>query len=80
MAKKKEGSVNRSIYYYDVCVENIEENMMVEVGDTPQILCNAFKRIKDINEAYRILSTPSTKRKYDRVWNAHHVSKTKSPI
>lgn len=50
MAKKKEGSVNRSIYYYDVCVENIEENMMVEVADTPQILCNAFKRIKDIND------------------------------
>ena len=44
----------------------------VNVGDTL-----AEERIKDINEAYRILSTPSTKRKYDRVWNAHHVSKTK---
>ena len=44
----------------------------VNVGDSL-----AEERIKDINEAYRILSTPSTKRKYDRVWNAHHVSKTK---
>ena len=44
----------------------------VNVGDTL-----AEERIKDINEAYRILSTPSTKRKYDRVWNAHHVAKTK---
>ncbi|MCI8273564.1 MAG: DnaJ domain-containing protein [Clostridia bacterium] len=29
----------------------------------------AEERIKDINEAYRILSVPSTKRKYDRTWN-----------
>ena len=29
----------------------------------------AEERIKDINEAYRILSQPSTKRKYDRTWN-----------
>ena len=43
----------------------------VNVGDSL-----AEERIKDINEAYRILSTPSTKRKYDRVWNDHHVSKT----
>lgn len=27
------------------------------------------ERFKDINEAYRILSTPSSKRKYDRSWN-----------
>lgn len=27
------------------------------------------ERIKDINEAYRILSEPSSKRKYDRTWN-----------
>ncbi len=33
----------------------------------------AEEKIKDINEAYRILSVPSTKRKYDRTWNAHHV-------
>ncbi len=32
----------------------------------------AEERIKDINEAYRILSTPSTKRKYDRIWNSHN--------
>lgn len=29
---------------------------------------------KDINEAYRVLSTPSSKRKYDRMWN-HHVGR-----
>ena len=31
----------------------------------------AEERIKDINEAYRILSVPSTKRKYDRIWNSN---------
>ena len=31
----------------------------------------AEDRIKDINEAYRILSSSSAKRKYDRTWNAH---------
>ena len=36
----------------------------VNVGDKL-----AEKKIKDINEAYRILSQPSTKRKYDRTWN-----------
>ena len=30
----------------------------------------AEERIKDINEAYRILSTPASKRKNDRVWNS----------
>ena len=29
----------------------------------------AEERIKDINEAYRVLSNPTTKRKYDRTWN-----------
>lgn len=36
----------------------------VNVGDKL-----AEEKIKDINEAYRILSQPSTKRKYDRSWN-----------
>ena len=30
----------------------------------------AEERIKDINEAYRILSVPTSKRKYDRIWNS----------
>lgn len=30
----------------------------------------AEERIKDINEAYKVLSTPASKRKYDRVWNS----------
>lgn len=33
----------------------------------------AEEKIKDINEAYRILSVPSTKRKYDRTWNFHNI-------
>ena len=37
----------------------------------------AEERIKDINEAYRILSTPSSKRKYDRIWNAHFMQKAR---
>ena len=32
------------------------------------------ERFKDINEAYRVLSNSSSKRKYDRMWN-HHVGK-----
>lgn len=31
----------------------------------------AEERIKDINEAYKVLSVPASKRKYDRIWNAH---------
>ena len=38
----------------------------LNVGDTL-----AEDRIKDINEAYRVLSSPSAKRKYDRTWNSH---------
>ena len=37
----------------------------VNVGDSL-----AEERIKDINEAYRVLSTPAQKRKYDRTWNS----------
>lgn len=35
------------------------------------------ERIKDINEAYRVLSSPATKRKYDRTWNYNIGSKQK---
>ena len=35
----------------------------------------AEERIKDINEAYRILSVPASKRKYDRTWNYNIGSK-----
>ena len=38
----------------------------------------AEERIKDINEAYRILSVPASKRKYDRTWNANN-AKIKQP-
>ncbi len=37
----------------------------LNVGDTL-----AEEKIKDINEAYRILSVPASKRKYDRIWNS----------
>lgn len=29
------------------------------------------ERFKDINEAYKVLSNPTTKRKYDRTWNSN---------
>lgn len=29
------------------------------------------ERFKDINEAYKVLSVPASKRKYDRMWNNH---------
>lgn len=35
----------------------------------------AEDRIKDINEAYRILSVPMSKRKYDRIWNSRNNAK-----
>lgn len=37
----------------------------LNVGDTL-----AEEKIKDINEAYRTLSVPASKRKYDRIWNS----------
>ncbi len=38
----------------------------LNVGDTL-----AEEKIKDINEAYRTLSIPASKRKYDKLWNSH---------
>ena len=37
----------------------------------------AEERIKDINEAYRVLSNPAIKRKYDRTWNYNIGNKQK---
>lgn len=36
------------------------------------------ERIKDINEAYKILSNPTTKRRYDRTWVSNIGSKKKN--
>ena len=44
----------------------------VNVGDVL-----AEEKIKDINEAYRVLSEPASKRKYDRKWNSQHPNSTK---
>jgi len=36
------------------------------------------ERFKDINEAYKILSNPSTKRRYDRTWTSNVGNRKKS--
>ena len=38
------------------------------------------ERFKDINEAYRVLSNSSSKRKYARMWNNHAASSISSEI
>ena len=47
----------------------------VNIGDSL-----AEERIKDINEAYRILSIRSSKRKYDRIWNSRNLVNKKFNI
>lgn len=51
MAKKKQG-VDRNIYYYDVSVENIDNNTnsLVDVANPSEILVGAFQKIKKIND------------------------------
>ena len=39
---------------------------------------NSEERFKDINEAYKILSEITTKRKYDRIWTRNVVNKRTS--
>ena len=48
-----------------VSIEEIKAAYRAAVGDSL-----AEEKIKDINEAYRTLSTPASKRKYDRIWNS----------
>ncbi len=38
----------------------------------------AEEKIKDINEAYKVLSVPASKRKYDKIWNARFNKKQKA--
>ena len=47
----------------------------IEDSEQKNICELAEERIKDINEAYRVLSEPASKRKYDRIWNSHNVNK-----
>ena len=42
----------------------------VNVGNT-----QSEERFKDINEAYKVLSQPTARRKYDRMWNTYIGSK-----
>lgn len=39
---------------------------------------NCEERFKDINEAYKILSEPTSKKKYDRIWNRNVGNKNSS--
>ena len=38
----------------------------------------AEEKIKDINEAYKVLSNQTSKKKYDRAWNANVYRKKKA--
>ena len=39
---------------------------------------NCEERFKDINEAYKILSEPTSKKRYDRIWNRNIGNKNSS--
>jgi len=45
--------------------------------DVNQSTDTAEERFKDINEAYRILTDNSARKKYDRIWNSHIGRKNK---
>ncbi len=49
--KKRKSSVERSIYYYDIVIENINNttNTLCNVANPSETLLNAFEKIKRIN-------------------------------
>ena len=68
------------IFYNHITKENnifvtLDKEVFLDSLERANII--AEEKIKDINEAYRILSNPTTKRKYDRTWNYNIGSKQK---
>lgn len=55
-----------------VAYRNVAKKNHPDVNNLDKL---AEEKIKDINEAYKVLSNPATKRKYDRVWSVYNRSK-----